>query len=430
MSALLLMGATFRLWFPQLSSQDAFPLVPLFAWLCELPPWIDWLVAAGLCLAWLSVAAGFRIKLALGAVLVLGLLSIALNQHRLQPWHYQFLLFAWILSAVPSGFRLRWMRWLVVSIYFYSALSKFDFEFLHTVGQQLVAGGLRLIQVQQLLSPKQQFVIAWALPTFELLIAMGLLIPRARRYAALAACAMHAGLLLTLGPLGLDHSAGVLLWNVHFIVSCLLLFVVASPPETEQTEEATGKVASQPSLVAEPATGTSGRDSDASNPKSFAAWLAVLPLLAALLLPVVERWGGWDHWLSWALYAPHSSRVEVQVAATSLARLPTRLRDMLAEQANESLWVRLPLAEWSLQELGVPIYPQARFQAGVARFLGDKLDSEFEIRATILSPAARRDGRRTRKTFQGKLQLQKMTQEFWFNCAPRSLPAITEVSSR
>ena len=44
--------------------------------------------------------------------------------------------------------------------------------------------------------------------------------------------------------------------------------------------------------------------------------------VAALVLPLSERSGYWDHWLSWALYSPHNSRAEIQIHQSAVDQLP------------------------------------------------------------------------------------------------------------
>ena len=87
------------------------------------------------------------------------------DQQRLQPWAYQFMLVAVVLALSPPQAALGLLRLLVISFYFHSAITKFDYSFLHTLGQQFLAalGGhlrrvaRRLERVRPARSRRQSF---------------------------------------------------------------------------------------------------------------------------------------------------------------------------------------------------------------------------------------------------------------------------------
>lgn len=386
----------------------------------------DNLCAVALVLGWLTLAFSDRVRLGSTLVLVSGLSLIALNQHRLQPWHYQLLIFAGLFLVRDGRQQLGRMRWVVISVYFYSALSKIDFLFAHSVGAELTSQLLGFLPGDWQLRPPQIYYVAGLMPVAELILAAGLLFQRTRWAAAIGVIGLHLSLIAALGPWGLDHSLGVLFWNLHFIGLVCLLFV-----GREIRAEQTAADTMESEMRAGEKTRTRPSKSSAGG-GSWATWL-VVPFLA---LPLLERWGYWDHWLSWAVYAPHSSRVDVRVATTAVDRLPLDLQrlvnaqiqtppapqEMTGESAAEDLfglWVDLPIDQWSLSSLGVPIYPQARFQLGVARYLATGLDSEFEIRVSVRGVASRFSGHRQSENAEGKTQIQQLSTDFWLNTRPR-----------
>jgi len=141
----------------------------------------------------------------------------------------------------------------------------------------------------------------------------------------------------------------------------------------------------------------------------------------SMVLPATERFGVWDHWLSWALYAPHSSRVELYVAPTVVDQLPAELRARI-DVDPAAVWVRVPIAKWSLDNLGSPIYPQARFELGVARYLAARIEPEFAIRAELLGTANRLNGQRSRAELLGRPEIERAADWFWLNTRPRATP--------
>lgn len=424
--AIVLIGVTWRLWW----GGSDFPAIPVGAWLGRVPWIVDRVCCCALVVGLALVAFGTVRHSHWGwtVVLVSGGLLALLDQHRWQPWFYQLLLYAAIFRLSSPSHIARLLIWLTVSIYFYSALGKFDTEFLHTVGQQFWQGLAQLFGTSQAAGEpwtEQSIVLIALLPATELLLAAGLAWPATRRAAGVLAMAFHLGLMLLLGPLGLDHSAGVVFWNLQFAGQSLCLFVLAAWKQNSERP-------STPPAITRP---------------GWRNQLSTAIVCLAIGLPVGERWGRWDHWTSWALYAPHSSRTEVWIASTAVDRLPSSLQQVIAaEQAEQAerwrelaerrdqrdngmdwgelqqqtaLWLRVPIERWSLAETATPIYPQARFQLGVARALARRIDSEFKIKAIVRGVAARWDGRRQSREFQGSSGLATAARQFWLGTTPR-----------
>ncbi len=405
-SAISLIAATYRLWIPQ----TVFPQVPAFEILCDAPAWLDLFCLASL-LAGLVMLAIWRSeylsKCGCGFVLATLTVLFSLDQHRLQPWAYQLWLFAAIWLCCGTCFRLRLMQWLMVSIYFYSAIGKFDFEFLHTVGQQMLGGMVKLLGQDPVGMPSWlRLTLVSTLPLCELAIAGGLVWRKSRRVAGCFAIGVHLTLIVVLGPFGLNHRLGVLLWNAQFAVQAYLLFVVRRIPNGDQAKcEQQGALKSK------------GR-------VQMGIQACCTALIAiAMIMPITERFGIWDHWPSWALYAPHSSRARVEVAGPTLNRLPAELVALVSKpspEADEMLeWVYVPIDVWSLESLDTPIYPQARFQFGVARQIASEINSEFQIRVTILSSASRFTGLSRSVIIDDIEGFNKAAAKYWLNTLPR-----------
>src|SRR5262249_11324684 len=152
------MGVTWKLWTPQ----DVFPRVPLIWW--APPHWLDWTALAitlvglvGLCL-FPPCQGGVRggnssssatqsgstppaappplggggksrptlITARFAAVLVAGGFALLFlsDQHRLQPWAWQCFILAVVFALGDDRTVFYGWRWLVVSIYLWSAWSK------------------------------------------------------------------------------------------------------------------------------------------------------------------------------------------------------------------------------------------------------------------------------------------------------------------
>jgi hypothetical protein len=379
LSGLLLIAATWRLWTPQ----SVFPRVPLFAAAGGVPDWCDWLGGLALLLGLLGVLGrpASRVGQYCAWIVIVALsLLICIDQHRLQPWAYQLLLFSALMTARAPPFELAFARLLLVSIYLFSALSKLDYLFLRTLGQQFLETLVLPLGWQpQTWPPAARLLGAGLFPAGELLIAIGLLLPATRKASAKAAVALHVVLLFILGPWGLRHQLGVLIWNVSFVAQLVVLFLLA------------------PAAVARPAL-----------PEAPRFWRRIVGglMTAVLFLPLLEPWGGLDHWLAWQVYAPRNSRAMVYILRTQADRLPDDLQPLLAADDGLTPWRRLDIDRWSLRTLGAPLYPQDRFQLGVALAVADRWQLGKAIRVVQQDAANRWTGRRKEHAFLGADELR------------------------
>lgn len=399
-AVLALVGSSWPLWW----SVSEFPRIPFAPGLTGIPFAVDQALVLCLLLGsfasmWLAISQ--RLTAARGALAVLGISLAALmllDQHRCQPWAYQFCLVSLILCWTRSAdLAVSLLRILVIGLYLHSAVSKFDFSFVDSYGQNFVAELLRLIGVElQLQSVMVRRVLAGLLPLGELLVGLGLLVRRTRRAAIGAGCVMHGLLLVALGPWGLDHRPGVLLWNVFFLVQLVVLFGGER-----------GSLASRDAWRAV-------RSDAGSIP-------AALLLAGALVLPLLEPWGYWDHWPAWALYSSRSARVSLYVGDEVRSRLPESLQEACREQLEGAGWWYVDLDRWSLELMNAPIYPQARFRAAVMLALSQRYGIERGVQVELRSDANRWTGHREDSRFQQMSGLREFASRWWLNLAPRGV---------
>ncbi len=482
----LLLCVTWRLWLPDSAALDAlgqaansgpaFPTVPLWR-LGLLPAPLRLLLESAAVIALLVslalVMTVNRVALSpwpfVAIVASLTLLFIG-NQHRLQPWAYQAWLYGWLFAScspyLPSSVRFssfhappppdpslqpwwhlglaaarRQQRWVVIltaSIYGYSALGKLDQQFFHTVGPELLTGLLSLFTSEGVATAiaSNRWCVA-VMPVSELTIAIGLLVPLTRRWAGWGAMAMHTTLLATLGPWALNHSGGVLLWNLFLLLQAWLCFarnpLPSLCPKSGLTLWSVGQGQTAFQTEAAPARsvseGPTRHRSEEPSPRlrlGLRSSPATFVLIAAVLLPLLERtpsgsvatW--WDHWLSWALYSPHNSRAEVQIHHSAVGLLPPAWQAYAqALDDEDDDWCTVDLGRWSLEQRSVPVYPQARFQLGLAIEIGRRLEQTGRggaIRVKLRSAADRRTGQRTEQWALGSEEVARLARPFW--CLP------------
>ncbi len=382
----LLLLVTWKLW----AGTTGFPQVPAFVGLLAAPRDL------GLPLLLLSQAAAVGVALLRrswsafwGIQTAFVLLSFGLNQHRLQVWAYHLAIAGLITACSRPGQALRRLRWLTISIYAWSAVSKLDAGFAAGPGRTLLGGLFSAVGLEIPAGTLGQ-ALPWVMPAGELAAAAALAWPRFCRVGLGLSLAMHALLLLAVGPLGLQHEPGVQIWNLLFIAQNVLLF--AGPKQAASPE---------PAETAGPAPGL----------------FREAGILVVLALPGLQPWGYWDVWPSWAVYSTRGGWTTSFIHRDDLQKLPPDVAPFLGEPPPLSDWHPIDIDAWSLKVLHCPVYPQPRFRLAVAA----ALSRHAPIRVERRSPPNRRTAATTLTTLElvdGKLP-PEVAQEFWLNTTPR-----------
>ena len=235
-------------------------------------------------------------------------------------------------------------------------------------------------------SPTSRAIAAAILPVGELVVA-GLLLPRrTRRLGCVLACVMHGALILAVGPLGLNHSAGVLIWNVFFIGQNGLLF------RAERT--------TSPTLLV--------------RPRDWESWLALLVAVA----PALRSVGCLDHWPAWAVYASGTERVSLLVHESAIEKLEPSLRACVEPFQWNPQWRYLRIERWSLETVNAPIYPQDRFFVGVAIAIAERSQLDGELKLVWQSSADRFTGERKTIEYADRAAIEALATTYRCNGRP------------
>ncbi len=361
---LLLMAVTWWLWIPQ----QVFPQFPRIAALAA--PALQWgaLVAVVLAGLGLLIAPGPARRSGGSLILCggLGLLFLA-DRNRLQPWAWQVFLLSLTLGLTDDRRWLSLWRGLVITIYAWSALWKCDPLFLMETGPRLLQPFWSRLQAlwPHVLPVTVPGVALGLLPLLEGVAAVGLASRRFRRYGLWLSWLMHGSLLLLLGPFGAGHSAGVLGWNLFFMIQNACLF--ARPTTSFGTD-------------ADPDDGIRPPSPHEARFRHVGNAAAIAIMLAAGLWPLAYPWGGCDAWPAWSVYTPPLQQVWIWIPRSAVPNLPPAARAACVEpslqdigMAGEWAWdsVLVEPNRWSLTSLGVPVYPSPRVRLQVALDLTD-----------------------------------------------------------
>jgi len=130
-------------------------------------------------------------------------------------------------------------------------------------------------------------------------------------------------------------------------------------------------------------------------------------------MPIFERAGYWDHWLAWALYSPHSSRVTVQIHESAIDQLPEEWQAAITADDDSDRWHDFHLGQLSLVVRRVPAVPQARYQWALADRIIQQSGIENRVRGKVQSASDRRTGERDEQWWTRRDEFEKAGKRFW-----------------
>jgi len=403
-ASVVLVASTWRLWI----GTDQFPQIPLLSIFVGTSLWIDY-VALGLaaCASLLMMGAVFnagraevagipgQLRLCCLVWAVCLLILFLTNQHRLQPWAWQFFIFAILVLISPTKrSTLVASRAVVVSIYLWSAIGKFDFQFLNGLGAQFTAAITDLAGF----SIAAENISPWAvalLPMGELLVGILLMFSATRKFGVVAAIGLHLGLVAILGPWGMAHHAGVVIWNLFFAaITAVLFWPARKHPDSAAAQQ-----------------------SQALPLSSHFATIVFTAIVIAL--PIYSHW---DHWLAWGLYSPNNRRCTMQVVVASEQDFDESIKPFLSRADDEFFGgvelLNVDLGRMSLELLDAPIYPEARLQLGVVRWVQRRY-LRGPVIIEIQSKSDRWTGEREKRKIERE-EPQGQGKPFFFNHLPRA----------
>lgn len=327
---------------------------------------------------------------------IAGISAVVANQHCLQAWHAFFL---WALSAglfLKPERRLLGLRHLFTCVYVCSGLSRIS------TAPASSGTGMVLMQLFSWLpasaqpNSEQFSLLCHAAAFCE--IAIGVLLfagGRTQRIGVLSACGLHAALLLSLGPFGLGHNTGVLLWNLSFLLLLPLVFRLPLPIPWNGGGTAAGDSRS----VAVYRNLTS----------SGSIWF-----LSLWLISLAGLVGITDNWPSWQLYSPRPEQWQLWIDRQSASYLssPFAVSPVLAP-VDELVPVRIDQS--SLRQTGTPLYPEDRFQLAIIEAVLQQLPDETRFEVRIDEPVRFPWWIRNTRIIHARDALTKEHRRFLFN---------------
>ncbi|MBL8815066.1 MAG: hypothetical protein JNL58_03470 [Planctomyces sp.] len=378
---LLLTAMTFPVW----HGESEVPRIPLFGFLQRLPAVADSIVLALFCSAILALAAVLTLRRFEGFIrstatltLIMATALILTSMHRLQAWHWLLMQCLLVICVLRNSSDRRYvLQKIPAIIYLCSALSRFSPEIDQSMTGQVVSALLKSANLRMAAeSPELVYRLAWTFAIGELLIGILLLIPRIQKFGAISAMILHTILLTGLGPLGLNHHAGVLTWNLCFLCLLPVLYNLFSPVRLFR------RFWSLP-LTAPPTDTSSQEQVIPPNHHLLRRGLTVV----LFVFPVSSLFGLADNWPGWQLY---SSRPEVWamfVKQETIPALPKTLQPYVRIARPLDEWCPVRLDRWVLNQTGAPIYPEDRYQSALIFAVTSGLPDGHDLRVEISEPS-------------------------------------------
>lgn len=246
-------------------------------------------------------------------IIATSILLVLLDQNRLQPWFYQYVITLILLNLFESvnGFRLFFS-----SIYFWSGLQKINIVFMASIFPWMIAPILNHTPSSWHQSILILGIIA---PFIEILIGIGLMTKRFKFAAGIAGISMHTGILILLGPWGHNWNSVVWPWNLAMMGIIIILMKSDPAPSLFTSLSQTKKIS-----------------------------LGII-LTIVCIFPVFNFINKWDSYLSASLYSGTPSTAII----------------MIDNQPYN-------FVQASFDELNVPPYPEPRIYRTIAKNLCQK----------------------------------------------------------
>jgi hypothetical protein len=339
-----------------------FTPLPIAGGLRPLPPPLDLIALVALLALLAAVVLVKRRELVFAWVLLFALRTLW-DRATWQPFllMYAFLLFTTAFASWGEAKRDRGLdaavlntsRFVVIAVYILSGASKVSYGFVHYVLPELLAAVGDWLPIDLLV----RFGLFF--PLSEFAIALGLLFPRTRGAALIAAILMHAFILVAVGPFGQSYNAVVWPWNVAMIAILLVIFRGASD------------VGPRAILLN----------------RGFPLHAAAIALFA--VLPGLSYVGLWPTYLSFRLYSEQYHWATISLTPAVRLKLPPRTRDQVMPTDDGRYDGYLKVVYWSEHELGAFVPPEPWVFREVARRVCALAGDPRDVRLTIEDPPDR-----------------------------------------
>lgn len=265
------------------------------------------------------------------------ILIMSSDQMRLQPW-----VFIYFLLLLPFLFTSGWtdnhyvmnsIQLVIPGVYVWSGLHKLNHNFIDYTKSilQQVTG------IKDLL-PDSFANIILLIPVVEIITGLALIFPKFRNVGVAGATTIHISILILIGPFGAGMNSIIWPWNIAMI--CLVMFAFY-----RQTNKIVLFV---------------------SHPLNVRI-LNIILVVLVWLLPSMNFFKLWDHYLSFSLYSGKINDFYIAVNQNELKKIDKDLHNYFVKIDGLQGGEIIDIQKWSMEELNVPFTGQRRVFKNVCK---------------------------------------------------------------
>jgi uncharacterized membrane protein YphA (DoxX/SURF4 family) len=312
---------SFKLWL----SNRYFPLVPLFNFIPTIAPPFDSIFLFSFILSIIIKLFMPQIKVSKWIFWICTIILIITDINRIQPWFYLYILILSISDFINSETeKIRILKILLASIYFYSGWHKLNPEYFNSVVDWFI---------QPFYSEKNFYyaVLKFTgniIPIIEMACSLLLLSGRFVKQTIIIITLLHIFILASTGPLGHNYNSVIWPWNIFMPLALLLTFYEA------ENENLFHQVKNQ---VLE---------------KSAKSYL----ILFIIITPFLNSFNLWPSYMSWNLYSGNTENAKMYLGE-KVSTYFSPAFDNIIKDCYDAPYTINP-KKWALKELNVPPFPE------------------------------------------------------------------------
>lgn len=309
-------------------SDRQFPLIPPFEFL-QAPAAVHWLLLVMSALLLILLIFKPLNKFLLIFFLFTELASCLLDQNRWQAWEYQYLFItvAAIINYNHPQKLIGCIALIMAGTYLYSGIGKLNPGYLEVFWDKMVLK--RFFRLENvLMNYPVVYYCGYITALLEVIAAAGLFFVSTQKISAAVLISMHVGILILLGPFGLDYNRTVWPWNVLMIIFLYIIFLHK-------------------------------KNSAINLSCLWKGWNKMI-IICWGILPALNYIGLWDNYLSSRIYSGNLPQMVMCINDTAEVNIlkPYLNKGDVYNICNGSAMVNVQ--RWAMKEMNSPPYPELR----------------------------------------------------------------------
>lgn len=313
----------------------SFPTAPVHPIPGQLPDLFTLCLSIALVVGLLITTVTINRKILIAEIAIIAMLCL-LDQNRMQPWVYFYFLFLLVsVFGLTSGISLslNMLRLLLIAVYLWSGIQKFNEGFVNVVFHDLLQSWVPVKNKEEL---DKLIPAGYLIPVIEVLIGVGLFFGQTRKWALTGAVVSHVIVIIFLFT---KNNSIIIPWNVAMLMLVFTLFF--GTHESVNIFKREWRIQNVVSLIVS---------------------------LLIFIVPVFNKIGWWDDYLSFKLYSENTKELFIVVSDEQLPALKHQFDAyFIALPKGVEGGALISANKWAMSELNVPCYPEERVFKRVCR---------------------------------------------------------------